>query len=56
MICHVPAWLGVLSTDRIYDESTADTYIIISVTRPPTLYGAPVDELLQLNRVTAAAP
>jgi len=49
----VPEWAGVLNTDRLLDESTGDTYIIISVTRPPTIIGAPVDLVLQLKRVSA---
>lgn len=51
--CHVPPWTGVQDTDQIYDESTGDTYIILGVTRPPTLIGTPVDMLLTLKRVTA---
>lgn len=51
--CHLPPWTGVLNTDRLFDESTSDTYIILGVTRPPTLFGAPVDTMLQLKRVTA---
>jgi hypothetical protein len=52
--CHVPYWTGMLNTDRIVDEQTNDTYIVIGVTRPPTLFGAPADYRLDLKRVTAA--
>ena len=53
--CSVPQWAGVTSTDRLMDESTGDVYMIISVTRPPTTTGAPVDTVLQLKRVSANA-
>lgn len=53
VICHLPLWTGVENSDRVLDESTGDTYIIISVEKPPTLAGAPVDEILTLKRVTA---
>ena len=52
--CIVPEWAGVLTTDRIYDERTADTYMVISVTKPPTIIGAPVDTVCQLRRVSAS--
>ena len=51
--CIVPEWAGVLNTDRIMDERTQDVYIIISVTKPPTIIGAPVDTVLGLKRITA---
>lgn len=51
--CHVPQWAGVTTDMRILDETTGDVYIVISVTTPPTLTGAPVDTVLQLKRVTA---
>lgn len=51
--CRVPYWSGVQDTDRILDERTQDIYIIISVTRPPTIIGAPVDLVLSLKRVSA---
>lgn len=54
IICHVPPWTGVLGTDRIRDRATLAVYIIISVTRPPTLMGAPVDIMCNLKRVTAS--
>jgi hypothetical protein len=54
IVCHVPPWTGVLDTDRIIDEATGSVYIIISVTRPPTLMGAPVDIRCDLKRVTAS--
>ena len=53
--CIVPQWAGVLNTDRILDQTTQDTYIIISVTKPPTIIGAPVDTVLGLKRVSANA-
>lgn len=52
--CHVPHWTGVLNTDQIIDERTNDVYMIITVTRPPALFGGPVDTRLDLKRVTAA--
>lgn len=51
----VPEWAGILSTDRLMDERTGDVYIIISVTKPPTIIGAPVDTVLQLKRISANA-
>jgi hypothetical protein len=51
--CSVPEWACVTNLDRIYDERTGDTYMIIAVTKPPTTIGAPVDTVLQLRRVTA---
>jgi hypothetical protein len=53
--CIVPQWAGILDTDRLMDERTGDKYIIISVTKPPTLIGAPVDITLGLKRVSANA-
>lgn len=53
--CNVPEWAGILNTDRLMDDRTGDVYIIISVTKPPTIIGAPVDTVLQLKRVTANA-
>lgn len=52
--CNVPEWAGVLNTDRIKDEQTGDVYIIISVTKPPTIIGAPVDTVLGLKRISAS--
>lgn len=52
--CSVPEWAGVTNSDRIKDEQTGDVYIIISVTKPPTIIGAPVDTVLGLKRVTAS--
>lgn len=49
----LPYWSGVTDSDRILDERTGDTYMVISVTRPPTIIGAPVDLLISLKRVTA---
>jgi hypothetical protein len=56
IVAHVPWWTQLTSKDRIYDEGTHDTYIVIGVTRPPTLIGAPVDLMAQLKRVTASRP
>lgn len=50
---NVPEWAGILNTDRLMDERTGDVYIVISVTKPPTIIGAPVDTVLGLRRVTA---
>jgi hypothetical protein len=44
----------VLNTDRLTDEASGDVFIILGVTRPPTLTGAPVDLYLQLKRVSAS--
>ena len=49
----VPYWSHLTDSDRVYDETTGDTYIVISVTRPPTIIGAPVDIVASLKRVTA---
>lgn len=49
----LPYWTGVQTSDRILDENTQDIYIVISVTRPPTTIGAPVDLLVSLKRVSA---
>jgi hypothetical protein len=54
LICKLPAWTGVLNTDRITDEASGDVFIILGVTSPPTLTGAPADLYLQLKRVSAA--
>jgi hypothetical protein len=51
--CIVPLWAGVKTTDRIRDETTGDVFMVISVTKPPTIIGAPVDEVLTLKRITA---
>jgi hypothetical protein len=53
IVCHVPQYVGVVSTDRIMDQGTGDTYIILSVTRPPSLIGIPVPSVLALKRITA---
>lgn len=50
---NAPYWTGIQNTDRVLDERTQDVYIVISVTRPPTLTGAPVDLVCQLKRVSA---
>lgn len=54
--CHLPESVHVLNTDRILDERTRDIYIILSVTRPPDIFGPPAGLLLALKRVTAAGP
>src|SRR5581483_278244 len=48
----VPYWSGLLDSDRVLDERTQDIYIVISVTRPPTIIGAPVDLVASLKRIT----
>jgi len=50
----VPEWAGIVNTDRLLDERTGDIYMIIAVTKPATIIGAPVDTVLQLRRVTAS--
>jgi hypothetical protein len=52
----VPGWCGIQNTDQILDERTGDTYIILSVTQPPALFGRREDwnQVLDLKRVTAA--
>lgn len=52
IVCHVPGWTDVLTTDQIRDERTGYVYAIEDVTSPATLMGAPVDEVLTLRRVT----
>ena len=54
--CTLPNWVQILNTDRLLDERTGDTYIIIDVTRPPDTFGPPPGVLLALKRVTAAGP
>lgn len=51
--CWVPFWSGVTDSSRILDETTGDIYIVVGVTRPPTIIGAPVDLRLDLKRVSA---
>jgi hypothetical protein len=51
--CIVPRYAGILNTDRILDESSGDIYIVMSVTTPPTIIGAPVDQVLSLKRISA---
>lgn len=51
--CQVPQYVGVVNTDRVVDEATGDKYIIIGVTTPPTIIGAPVDVILDLKRISA---
>jgi hypothetical protein len=53
--CTVPQYVGITNEDRIKDEATGDTYIIIGVTTPPTIIGAPVDLVLDLKRISAQA-
>lgn len=52
--CIVPQYAAVVNTDQVVDESTGQKYMVIGVTMPPTLMGAPVDTVLDLKRVTAA--
>ena len=49
----LPYWTKANDEMRVLDERTADIYMIISVTRPPTTIGAPVDLVASLKRVTA---
>ncbi len=53
--CRVPCWTALQTTDRVLDERTQDIYMVISVTRPPTIIGAPVDLVVALKRVTASS-
>ena len=53
VVCLVPQYAGVINTDRILDEGTGQVYIVISVTTPPTIIGAPVDTVLSLKRISA---
>jgi len=53
VVLHVPYWAEVTTDDRIMDERTQDIYMVIEVTRPSTIIGAPVDELVKLKRITA---
>ncbi len=53
--CIVPHWAPLTDSDRIRDERTGDVYMVISVTRPPTIIGAPVDTVAILKRVSAQA-
>lgn len=52
--CSVPQYAGLVNTDRLLDESTGETYIVIDVTTPPTIIGAPVDTVATLKRITAS--
>jgi len=54
--CTLPDWVQILNTDRILDERTQDTYIIITVFRPPDMFGPPPGIVLALKRITAAGP
>lgn|SRR5579875_2179773 len=50
----VPAYVGLQTTDRVLDEWTGDTYMVIEVIKPPTIVGAPVDTRALLKRVTGS--
>lgn len=50
----VPAWTGVLTTDRLRDQAGC-VYIVEAVTVQPSL-GYPGDLLLDLRRVTDDGP
>lgn len=52
IVLTVPEWIGLLDTDRVMDEATSNVYMVIEVTKPPTLIGAPVDTTAVLKRVT----
>ena len=49
----LPYWTKVTDDMRVMDERTGDIFMVISVTRPPTIIGAPVDLEISLKRVTA---
>lgn len=49
----VPDWIGLLNSDRVRDDANQNVYMVIEVTKPPTLMGAPVDTSAVLKRVTA---
>jgi len=53
ILCIVPEWAGITDEDRLRDDRTGDVYIIIGITRPPTIIGAPVDIKLDLKRISA---
>lgn len=55
---HVPRWAGVLNTDQLRDDRTGDTYQVLSVTDPPSLFGSPGEwaQVLELKRTTASGP
>lgn len=53
ILCIVPDYAGLTNSDRILDEGTGNVYIVIGVTRPPTLIGAPTDITLDLKRISA---
>ena len=46
------------NTRQLVDERTGDTYQVMSVTDPPSLFGFPGQwpQVLELKRVTAAGP
>jgi hypothetical protein len=52
--CSVPQYAAITLSDRIMDEATGDVYIVIGVTRPPTIIGAPVDQVCNLKRISAS--
>lgn len=54
----VPRWAGVNNTRQLVDERTGDTYQVMSVTDPPSLFGTPGQwpQVLELKRVTASGP
>lgn len=54
--CALPDWVQVLNSDRIRDERSRETYIIITVTRPPDVFGPAPGVVLALKKVTAAGP
>jgi hypothetical protein len=51
--CRVPYWSRLTDGDRLLEERTQDIYMVISVTRPASIIGAPVDLVAQLKRITA---
>lgn len=54
VLCIVPEYAGVLNTDRIRDQATGEKFMVLSVTRPPTILGAPTDRVLSLKRTSSS--
>jgi hypothetical protein len=51
----LPYWTKATDDMRVLHEQTGDIFMIISVTRPPTIIGAPVDLVASLKRVSASS-
>ena len=54
--CTVPDWCEVTNEDRILDERSHEVYMVITVFRPPDMFGPPPGLVLALKKVTAAGP